>query len=62
MTEPTPWMMPAEMIACPACGGMGEVRGREFGMPWYECRACGGAGEMTEVEVEDYFRCLWKEP
>ncbi len=42
----------AEEFQCPACRGMGEVRGPERGMPWLECRACDGTGAMTKEECE----------
>ena len=31
-----------DLVRCPACDGMGERRGPQIGLPWYECKYCEG--------------------
>lgn len=43
-----------EMFGCPNCDGMGEVRGPQYGMPYFLCRYCDGTGEVTRALAEDW--------
>lgn len=36
-------------LACPKCDGHGEIRGPEFGMPYFPCRFCDGVGLVDEA-------------